>query len=281
MMLTDWCSRFCTYYKALRNELARWTNWLAKCSPQWASYHALIAVHLVTMDKILGVFPVGICEDIRRLTAKLVQAINSHQALEACGSNKLCARLKSSIGGAVHASEQAFGKRTPPNSVSSDSHPEGSTGLKTVWEGVSNDSDPPYSDQGDMESRGAQVQEVLLEDLLTQPHRLEDRGDLDTGGRTNTDKPDSPLMQESTLGTQPVRQSAHPPNTGEDTAAPDPFIRGRTQGALLQEDDLDGCLLADAANSFNNLSRLVMLWIAVHRWPAASRFTFNCYCRLS
>ena len=55
------------------------------------------------------------------------------------------------------------------------------------------------------------------------------------------------------------------------------FNRGKTRGNLQPEDDLTGCLLADAANGFNNLSRLAMLWTVAHRWPRASRFAYNCY----
>ena len=46
--------------------------------------------------------------------SKLVQAITAHQSLESYGSNNLCVRIKASIEGAAHDSEQAFGKRTPP-----------------------------------------------------------------------------------------------------------------------------------------------------------------------
>ena len=46
---------------------------------------------------------------------------------------------------------------------------------------------------------------------------------------------------------------------------------------MQPEEDLSGCLLADAANGFNNLSRLAMLWTVTHRWPRASSFAFNCY----
>ena len=36
-------------------------------------------------------------------------------------------------------------------------------------------------------------------------------------------------------------------------------------------------LLVDAANGFNMLSRLGMLWTVRHRCPKLSRFAFNCY----
>ncbi len=41
--------------------------------------------------------------------------------------------------------------------------------------------------------------------------------------------------------------------------------------------DEDILLLVDAANGFNNLSRLGMLWTVRHRTPKLSRFAFNCY----
>ena len=67
------------------------------------------------------------------------------------------------------------------------------------------------------------------------------------------------------------------PNTSAHAEAQDPFIEGRTQGAIRLVDDLAGCLMADASNGFNNLSRLDMLCTVEHRWPAASIFAFNCY----
>ena len=36
-------------------------------------------------------------------------------------------------------------------------------------------------------------------------------------------------------------------------------------------------LLVNAANGFNNLSRLAMLWTIRHRWPKIARFAFNAY----
>ena len=58
----------------------------------------------MALDKSPGVCPVGIGEAISRLMENLVQAITSHQDLEACRSNNLCSGLKSGIEEAVHAS---------------------------------------------------------------------------------------------------------------------------------------------------------------------------------
>ena len=42
------------------------------------------------------------------------------------------------------------------------------------------------------------------------------------------------------------------------------FVRGNTRGDLRLEEDLARCLLADAANGFNNRSRPAMLWRVAH-----------------
>ena len=89
----------------------------------------------MALNKRPGVQPVGIGKAIRRLMAKLVQAIISLQALAAYRSSDLCARLKYSIEGALHASEWVFGKRTAPKTVSSNSHTEVATRLETMWVG--------------------------------------------------------------------------------------------------------------------------------------------------
>ena len=46
---------------------------------------------------------------------------------------------------------------------------------------------------------------------------------------------------------------------------------------LTQEAEPSGTKLVDARNGFNDLSRLPMLWTVQHRWPAGTRFVFNCY----
>ena len=46
---------------------------------------------------------------------------------------------------------------------------------------------------------------------------------------------------------------------------------------LTQEAEPSGTTLVDARNSFNELSRLEMLWTVRHRWPVGTRFVLNCY----
>ena len=79
--------------------------------------------------------------------------------MEACESHKLFSGLKDGIEGAVHANKPAFWRKTPPNTVSSDSHPKGATGLETLWEGGS-------------KPTNSQEEEKEVQALLTQspPH---------------------------------------------------------------------------------------------------------------
>ena len=52
----------------------------------------------------------------------------------------------------------------------------------------------------------------------------------------------------------------------------------RAMGALeflTQEAEPRGTTLVNARNGFNKLSRLAMLWIMRHCWPAGARLAFN------
>ena len=46
---------------------------------------------------------------------------------------------------------------------------------------------------------------------------------------------------------------------------------------LTQDAEPSGTTLVDDRNGFSKLSRLEMLWIMRHRWPAGARFAFNRY----
>ena len=50
----------------------------------------------------------------------------------------------------------------------------------------------------------------------------------------------------------------------ENGAVKEPFNGGMIRGNMQPEEDLAGCLIADTANGFNNLSRPAMLWTVAH-----------------
>jgi hypothetical protein len=95
--LSNWLLRFGRESKALREEMAAWTNWLANTSPPWAAYWALMANRLVALDKQPGTCPVGIGEVYRQLWAKcLLKAIGA-QATAACGCWRFYLFIEDSI----------------------------------------------------------------------------------------------------------------------------------------------------------------------------------------
>ena len=87
----------------LRFVVARLADWMAKFSLPWSDYRALMAFHLVSLDKRPGVHPVGIGETLRRSLAKLNMRSYGYQAKMACFNIQLCAGLKVGIEGATHA----------------------------------------------------------------------------------------------------------------------------------------------------------------------------------
>lgn len=58
---------------------------------------------LVALDKCPGIRPTGIGEVWRRLLAKYLLSVAASEATEACGTDQLCAGLKSGIERAIHA----------------------------------------------------------------------------------------------------------------------------------------------------------------------------------
>ena len=89
------------------------TQWLANRSLPWAAYHALIARRLVSLDKSLGVLPVGIGKAICCLMKNMVQGITSHQTMESYGSNNLYIGLKAGIEGWYNPADGPLEKRLP------------------------------------------------------------------------------------------------------------------------------------------------------------------------
>ena len=103
MDLRNWLLRFGCASEEFRVVVASLADWLAKSSPLWAAYRALIACRLIALDKRPGVLPVGIGEMLRQPLAKFVTRAAGYQAKTACGNLQLCAGLKAGIEGATHA----------------------------------------------------------------------------------------------------------------------------------------------------------------------------------
>ena len=62
--IINWILCFGCVSDELRVFVTRLADWLANSSVPWASYHAIIACHLVALDKRTGVIPVGIGETL-------------------------------------------------------------------------------------------------------------------------------------------------------------------------------------------------------------------------
>ena len=100
--LRNWLLRFGCVCEELRVVVARLADCMAKSSPPWDAYLALMACFLVVLDKRPGVCPVGIGGTLRRALAKLVMRAYGDQAKTVCGNMQLCAGLKSGIEGETH-----------------------------------------------------------------------------------------------------------------------------------------------------------------------------------
>ena len=59
MELRNWLLCFGCLSEELRVVVTRLADWMANSSPPWSAYRALMAFHLVALDKRPGVLPVG------------------------------------------------------------------------------------------------------------------------------------------------------------------------------------------------------------------------------
>ncbi len=105
--LRNWCMRCGRESELLREELARFAEWLSNDSPPWAAYRAFMSCRLIALDKDPGVRPVGIGEVYRRLWAKCAIKVSCSGPALACGNANLCAGLPAGIEAALHAMVEA------------------------------------------------------------------------------------------------------------------------------------------------------------------------------
>ena len=78
-------------------------DWMANSYPPWDAYSAMMACHLVVLDKQPGVRPVGIGKTLLWALAKLVMRAAGDQSKTVCGNLQLCARLEARIEGSTYA----------------------------------------------------------------------------------------------------------------------------------------------------------------------------------
>ena len=102
MELRNWLLRFGCASEELIVVVASLADCMDTSFPFWAAYRALMACHLVTLDKRLWVRPVGIGEMLRRALAKIVMRAARDQAKMACANLQLCAGLYAGIEGETH-----------------------------------------------------------------------------------------------------------------------------------------------------------------------------------
>ena len=95
--LRNWLLHFGCASEELRVVVARLDDWMHNYPPPWAAYSALMACHLVALDKRPGVRPVVIGETLRQALAKIVMRAAGDQSKTACGNLQLCAGLEAGI----------------------------------------------------------------------------------------------------------------------------------------------------------------------------------------
>lgn len=95
--ISRWLTCYGSASRELRQTVAKLANWLANDTPPWAAYRAFMSGRLIARDKCPGIHPIGIGEIWRRLFAKCLLKVTGAKATEACGTNQLCAGLKSGI----------------------------------------------------------------------------------------------------------------------------------------------------------------------------------------
>ena len=210
---------------------------MANSYPPWAAYCTLMACRLVALDKRPGVRPVGIGETLRQALAKLVMRAAGDQAKTACGNLQLCTGLEAGIEGATHAVGQRRADRVLARRVKEEG----------VGDAVAEEPDEEGGEVSvgfhnlRIETAGSEEE---AEEGLTAALEMEVEVDRGSEG------------EEGGGGTQQALEALE---------------------FLTKEAEPSGTTLVDAHNGFNEMSRLDMLWTVQHRWPAGTRFAFNCY----
>ena len=92
----------------LRDSIAALCRRICNSIVPWDDIRALVASHLIALNKCPGVCPIGIGETLRRIIGKAVCLATHIDAALVCGSDQLCASVKVGIEGAIHAMNDLF-----------------------------------------------------------------------------------------------------------------------------------------------------------------------------
>ena len=100
--------RYGTSSTRLRDSIAGLCHHLCNSIVPWDSIRALVANHLIALDKCPEVRPIGIGETLHRIIGKAVCLAACLDAALVCGSDQLCAGLQAGIEDAIHGMNQLF-----------------------------------------------------------------------------------------------------------------------------------------------------------------------------
>ena len=97
-----WLLKFEDHSKKLLINVESFLYWLANQNPPWDAYKAFMFGHLISLEKLTGVCPVGAGEIWCPLFAKCVLNVTGSRATHACRDDHICAWLKTGIDMVLH-----------------------------------------------------------------------------------------------------------------------------------------------------------------------------------
>uniref|UniRef100_A0A1X7VKB1 Uncharacterized protein n=1 Tax=Amphimedon queenslandica TaxID=400682 RepID=A0A1X7VKB1_AMPQE len=109
--LQDVLLRFGAHSERLRDSVASLIRRLSNTVTPWDDIRALVAFHLIALDKCPGIRPIGIGETLRRIICKTVCMLTRYELDEICSTSQLCGGMKAGIEGAIHTVYDLFEQR--------------------------------------------------------------------------------------------------------------------------------------------------------------------------
>ena len=108
----DCLLRYGAHSERLRDAVASLARSLANTMLSWETLSALMAGHLIALDKYPGVRPIGVGETLRRILAKAVIMVTRSDTEDVCGVDQLSAVVKAGMEGAIHPMWEMFDKNS-------------------------------------------------------------------------------------------------------------------------------------------------------------------------